>query len=346
MRVGIAATVKDEAPYLLEWIAFHRVVGIEVFFIADNGGIDGTSDLLRQLEELGYITRFDFIGQTAPQTVTYDTMVPRMQDVVDLVAMIDADEFIRPVEGGRADFGLQRYFENPNVSAVAINWACYGTSNHIRRREGLVLERFKMRSELTFDTNRHVKSVVRVDRYRSYENPHFINITGGRYIDTSGSDIEWDAQFGYGVSTRCLWDKFRVDHFIVKSLEEFETIKCARGRGDLPPGHPSFRRDREFFDIVNRNDVYDPMTANLVDETKNEIQRIQSRLKCSEPGVVEGMLPLKGLAVHSDHRANLLSNFEFHRTAKDNNTPNISSRNASCPCGSGKRFKHCHGKYV
>ena len=68
MRVGIAAIVKSEAPYLLEWIAFHRAVGIDAFFIADNGGNDGTSELLKRLEKAGYITRFDFIGQPgAPQ---------------------------------------------------------------------------------------------------------------------------------------------------------------------------------------------------------------------------------------------------------------------------------------
>jgi Glycosyl transferase family 2 len=67
MRVGIAAAVKSEAPYLLEWIAFHRAVGIETFFIADNGGHDGTSELLQRLESAGYITRFNLIGRPVLQ---------------------------------------------------------------------------------------------------------------------------------------------------------------------------------------------------------------------------------------------------------------------------------------
>ena len=275
MRVGIAATVKSEAPYLLEWIAFHRAVGIEDFFIADNGGNDGTSELLIQLERAGYITRFDFIGRTAPQLTAYDAIVPRMRDAVDLVAIIDADEFIRPLEGGRADVALSSYFADADVSAVAINWACYGSSGHIRRDEGLVLEQFKMRSDQTFSVNKHVKSIIRVDRYMSYHNPHAFHISGGRYIDTSGGDIAWDPQRGPGVSARCLWDKVRIDHFVVKSLQEFEAIKRLRGRGDMP----SSDRGSLFFDNHNRNDVLDPMVLELVDETKNEIQRMQSSLK-------------------------------------------------------------------
>jgi hypothetical protein len=282
MRVGIAAAVKSEAPYLLEWIAFHRAVGIETFFIADNGGHDGTSELLQRLESAGYITRFNLIGRPVPQQSAYNMMVPRMAGAVDLVAIIDADEFIRSVEADRADVTLSNYFANPNVSAVAINWACYGSSNHLRHDAGLVLERFKIRSEQTFTVNRHVKSVIRVDRYVSYLNPHFFKITGGRYIDTSGGDIEWDQVMGPGVSARCLWDKIRIDHFVVKSLQEFESIKRLRGRGDTDPGHPAWRRDRQFFDEHNRNDVYDPMPINLVDQTKNEIQKIKSKLETTD----------------------------------------------------------------
>jgi Glycosyl transferase family 2 len=212
VRVGIAATVKAEAPYLVEWIAFHRTVGIERFFIADNGGDDGTSELLKQLDAAGYITRFDFTGQAAPQLTSYNIIVPLMNDVVDLVAIVDADEFIQPMEKSRVDFALSGHFEDPTVTAVAINWACYGSSNHVRHDHGLVLERFTMRAEQAFTANRHVKSVLRVDRYVSYGNPHVFNITGGRYIDTSGVDIEWDPRAGPGVSMRCLWDKIRINH--------------------------------------------------------------------------------------------------------------------------------------
>jgi glycosyl transferase family 2 len=282
MRVGIAAIVKSEAPYLLEWIAFHRAVGIEAFFIADNGGNDGTSELLKRLEKAGYITRFDFIGQPeAPQLQAYSTIIPRMKGIVELAAIIDADEFIRPLEEDRADVALSSYFDaDPNVSAVAINWACYGSSNHLHHNEGLVLERFTMRSEQAFAVNRLVKSVIRLDRYHSpFSNPHVFRMTVGRYIDTGGSNAEWDPQRGDGVSTRCIWDKIRIDHFLVKSLDEFESIKRQRGRADVLPGHPLFIRDTRFFYTHNRNDVYDPMPKNLVDETKNEIQKIESRLK-------------------------------------------------------------------
>ena len=47
---AIVAPVRGEAPYLLEWIAYHRVRGVQRFILADNGGDDGTSELLERLD--------------------------------------------------------------------------------------------------------------------------------------------------------------------------------------------------------------------------------------------------------------------------------------------------------
>jgi len=38
--LSICAIFKDEAPYLPEWIEFHRLVGVERFFLYDNGSGD------------------------------------------------------------------------------------------------------------------------------------------------------------------------------------------------------------------------------------------------------------------------------------------------------------------
>jgi hypothetical protein len=47
----------------LEWIAYHRTLGIEAFLLADNGGDDGTSALLQDLHSKRIVFRLDWIGQ-------------------------------------------------------------------------------------------------------------------------------------------------------------------------------------------------------------------------------------------------------------------------------------------
>lgn len=43
--LSIGAIFKDEAPYLAEWIEFHRLVGVEHFFLYDNLSTDEKSML-------------------------------------------------------------------------------------------------------------------------------------------------------------------------------------------------------------------------------------------------------------------------------------------------------------
>ncbi len=44
-KLAIIAASRDQGPHLLEWIVYHRVLGIRAFLIADNGGGDNTSEL-------------------------------------------------------------------------------------------------------------------------------------------------------------------------------------------------------------------------------------------------------------------------------------------------------------
>ena len=49
-QIAICAIFKDEAPYLLEWLAFHKMIGVDLFFLYDNGSSDGGSELIRRSE--------------------------------------------------------------------------------------------------------------------------------------------------------------------------------------------------------------------------------------------------------------------------------------------------------
>lgn len=46
---SICAIVRNEARYILEWIAYHKAVGIDHFYIYDNQSTDETTDILIRL---------------------------------------------------------------------------------------------------------------------------------------------------------------------------------------------------------------------------------------------------------------------------------------------------------
>ena len=42
----IVGCMKNEAPYIVEWVAYHRAIGVDNFLIYTNGCEDGTSQML------------------------------------------------------------------------------------------------------------------------------------------------------------------------------------------------------------------------------------------------------------------------------------------------------------
>jgi hypothetical protein len=77
LKLFVAAIIKNEMDALLEWIAYHRVVGVSGFIIADNGSNDGSRAFLDGLEKLGIVTVLDFpdvVGQK-PQLPAYERIL-------------------------------------------------------------------------------------------------------------------------------------------------------------------------------------------------------------------------------------------------------------------------------
>lgn len=56
MRITAVTCVKNEGPFLIEWIAFNRVIGVTDFLFYSNDCSDGTDRLLDQLAQHGIVT--------------------------------------------------------------------------------------------------------------------------------------------------------------------------------------------------------------------------------------------------------------------------------------------------
>jgi hypothetical protein len=290
-RVALIAPIKQEAPYLLEWIAFHRALGVETFVLADNGGTDLTSELLQALDAAGLITRFDLRGQTGFQ-LSFDLDAVRwICGRADVCCITDADEFIRPL-GGLPDIptAMAEIFSRPEISAAALNWASYGSSGRVEPGEGLVIERFIRRAPDDDQLNLVIKSVVRPEQLSKMIDPHVARLIRGEYVNDAGAPVEPSS---IARVKRRSWNKLRVDHFVVKSRHEFE-IKARRGRPDA--GRRGVNpRDETFFMSHDSNDVLDPMPEDFVARTKTEMARICALLR----NVVPSATPTANLILNN-----------------------------------------------
>ncbi|MBE9604754.1 glycosyltransferase family 2 protein [Acetobacteraceae bacterium H6797] len=242
MKLALAGIVKNEAPYLLDWVAWHRAIGFTYFIIADNDSTDGTDEILRGLERAGFVRRLSFPGRwhKNPQMDAYDHICKRTAGRFDWVAFIDADEFILPAS---PENDLPRLLAGMpgDTGAVALNWALYGSSRHRLATEESILTRFTRRAAMHEEGNRHYKTILRPEAYERRLNSHHFRLRQEyQYRRANGTALAVEKP---GISADVEWAPFRLNHYVIKSWAEFCHKKLPRGLAD----QPHLTRSVEFF---------------------------------------------------------------------------------------------------
>jgi glycosyltransferase involved in cell wall biosynthesis len=206
-------TFRDEALYLREWIEFHRLVGVEHFYMYDNGSTDGSAELL----DLSDVTFKAWPGECR-QEAAYDDCLATAD--ARWVAFIDADEFLFNPRGRPVQDILREYEEFPGVG---VNLAIFGTGGHVEQPDGLVTESYLYRA--AHPQMRWVKCIVdprRTDRCLSV---HEFAYSEGYAVDVAKRPLErWQTQ-------SVVLSRLRINHYHTKSLEEYRA-KLARPRAN------------------------------------------------------------------------------------------------------------------
>jgi hypothetical protein len=243
--LSIAAVYRDEAPYLREWIEFHRLVGVERFFLYDNRSEDHHMEVLAPYIDSGVVVHHSWPAFPA-HLQTYDDCIERHRHDSRWLAFIDIDEFLfsptlRPVAEILRDF--EQY------PGVGVNCLAFGTSGHQTPPPGLVIENYLTRTgrerrnliiKSIVDPTRvlHVGRVSHYFRYRGHE----------RAVNERGEPIRADE------SSTLSCDLLRINHYITKSQQERDR-KLAGRRSDnglAKPGSDGASRDAMLNEVEDR----------------------------------------------------------------------------------------------
>ena len=95
LKITAVTCVKNEGPFLLEWIAFHQCIGVTDFLFYSNDCDDGTDTLLDALAELGHLRHLP--NPAEGRNYQMEALKhAKTQDIVteaDWVWVADVDEF-------------------------------------------------------------------------------------------------------------------------------------------------------------------------------------------------------------------------------------------------------------
>ena len=96
MRITAVTCVKNEGPFLLEWIAYNRVIGVTDHLFYSNDCTDGTDELLDALQEAGVVTRLPnpAQGRNYQMEALKDAANHPLVSAADWLWVADVDEFL------------------------------------------------------------------------------------------------------------------------------------------------------------------------------------------------------------------------------------------------------------
>jgi glycosyl transferase family 2 len=143
-RVAIVTTMKNEGPFILEWLAYHRVIGVDDFLVYTNDCDDGTDTMLELLQSKGLLQHRDNPFQQSglkPQhaALAASEKEPMIKRAGWLICM-DVDEFINIHVGDGTLASL--FLTVPDANMISMTWRLFGNADVEDFEDGLITEEF------------------------------------------------------------------------------------------------------------------------------------------------------------------------------------------------------------
>ncbi len=218
--LGLCAIVKDEDPFLEEWICWHAMLGVEAFILYDNGSAYPVRRLLRPYMRGSFLTVVETRG-TRQQIIAYNHCLRNFGKNFRWLGFLDLDEFAVPKQMNDLRVLLHDYEDE---AALGLNWVCFGTGGHTARPVGTQVANYVMALQSEYWSG-HIKSFVRPDAVSGIWNPHFaVPLKGGRTVNEQRRTV-------IGAFSPFSAEHAQINHYYYRSRQDYYE-KLLRGRAD------------------------------------------------------------------------------------------------------------------
>lgn len=266
-QVTALSMMKDEGPYLIEWIAHQIAVGFTDVVVYTNDCSDGTDDMLRRLEELGLAHhRANDIPEglrPQPSALNHAQDEPVVQ-ASDWLMVFDADEFLSIRYGDGTVDDLVSAAKARGANGIVVTWRIFGSGGVVDWSRAPVTEQYLRAAPPDWNKGWGVKTLFEYDAgywKLGIHRPKMKN----KWIDTdfpdrvhwlNGSGLPMEDYFkfrGWRSIVRTIgYDWVQLNHYAVKSVDSYALRKLR--------GNVNFKKDKynsDYWALQDRNEVPD-----------------------------------------------------------------------------------------
>lgn len=222
-ELSICAIFQNESPYLKEWIEFHKLQGVEHFYLYNNNSEDNYLEVLEPyiLKNEVSLVEWPFKYESGDhdqwikiQCQAYMDCIEKHKDKTDWLAVIDIDEFLFCPEGTLLPKFLKDYSQ---YGGLSVNWIKFGTSNVEEiPPESCMIELLTHCANYDDENNHFIKSIVQPKYVESCSNPHYFTYKGEKYA------VDVDERKTKGTrSENIRLDQIRINHYWTRTLKYF-----------------------------------------------------------------------------------------------------------------------------
>ena len=227
--VAVCTIFKNEAKYLKEWIEFHKIVGVQHFYLYNNNSTDDYTSVLDPYIKSGLVSLIQWEKNYA-QMEAYQDCVAKFSNETKWLGFIDVDEYIVPNKHDNV-YDFLKAFEK-NRPAVVVYWKMFGTSGLLERAEnGLVLEDFTVCWRKFTDIGKcfyNTKYKIDVSEKNNYMHHRLWTKIGCLHIPPVN---EFDRiVIGDRNKAKGSYFPIQINHYFTKSYKEYQEKKS---KGDV-----------------------------------------------------------------------------------------------------------------
>ncbi len=266
-QVTAVSMMKDEGPFVIEWVAHHLAVGFSDLVVYTNDCSDGTDDMLIRLEELGlcHHRRNAIPGGLRPQPSALNHAQDEpvvMQS--DWVMVFDADEFLSIRCGDGTLDSLLAATKEQGANGIVVTWRIFGSGGVVGWSRKPVTEQYLLAAPMEWNKGWGVKTLFSFDaeywklgihrpkmktRHHKTDFPDQV-----KWLTGSGAVMEEYFKFrGWRSITRTVgYGWVQLNHYAVKSVDSY-AIRKLRGNVNLKKD----KYNSDYWSLQDRNEVRD-----------------------------------------------------------------------------------------